>query len=36
MPEILFQYYINSHQYSTYKPDFQECRVFKKYDREGV
>ena len=23
-------------QYSTNKPDFHECRVFKKYDREGV
>ena len=36
MPEILIQCYINLQQYSAYKPDFHECRIFKKYDREGV
>jgi len=35
--KISLQAYVNNlQQYSTYKPDFHECRVFKNYDRESV
>ena len=35
MSKILILMLFNLQQYSTYKPDFLECRVFKNYDGES-